>query len=85
MTRVAQILDAEHDQIASAQLTIDRQIEQGQVARPVGQLQSYPDRPDVSLLERKLLATSLPLFQGEYAWCSMLSSDLIHRKYSMRF
>jgi hypothetical protein len=32
VTRVAQILDAERDQIASAQLTIDRQIKQGQVA-----------------------------------------------------
>lgn len=49
----------EFDQVACAQLRVDRGVEQSKVACPVTQLQPDPDRPDVTQLQRGFLAGSV--------------------------
>ena len=48
-------------QIASAELGIDRQIEQGEITNLVTKLQPDADSPNVFQLERRLLADQLSL------------------------
>src|SRR5487761_1358408 len=48
------ILDFESDDIATAQLTVDGEIEQRQVALPVCHLKLGADRPDVFRTQRRL-------------------------------
>jgi hypothetical protein len=42
------VIDAECDKIAAAKLSVDRQIEQSQIARALLELQSRADRPDAT-------------------------------------
>jgi hypothetical protein len=58
MPSFAYVVDPEPHKVAAAQLAIDREIEQGEVAALVFELESDPDRPDLLGLERA------PLFQG---------------------
>jgi len=58
------ILDPDGDDITAAKLTVDRQIEHGEVASAAFDLEFCPDRPDVSGSQRCFAPISLPLFQG---------------------
>jgi hypothetical protein len=59
MTALDHIVDAEPDQIASAQLAIDGEIEQCKFPRSMIHLQPNSDSPDVFQLQRRLLAACL--------------------------
>src|SRR3954449_274083 len=59
----AHVLDLYRDEIAAAQLAIDREVEQGEVALSTLKLKPNPDCPDLLRLERALLpdqATLVP-------------------------
>lgn len=56
--------DLHRDQIATAQLAVDGQVEESQVAKVLGQLKPNPDRPDMFWLERSLLSQGAPLVPG---------------------
>jgi hypothetical protein len=58
------IRDPEADHIATTQLAINREIEEGQVSYPAVELQPGPNGPDVFRLERRLLPCELPLVPG---------------------
>jgi uncharacterized protein YbjT (DUF2867 family) len=58
------IIDADGDQIATAQLAVDRQVEQRQVALPVLDLQLGPDRPNVARSQRRFGADYLAFVPG---------------------
>ena len=60
----AYVGDSESHKVAAAQLAIDREIEQGEVAAMVFELEPDPDRPDLLWLERALLADEAPLVPG---------------------
>jgi hypothetical protein len=51
-------------QVAGAEFAVDREIEQGEFSRALGQLKTYPDGPDLLEAQRRLCPTSLPLFRG---------------------
>jgi hypothetical protein len=55
------IVDANRDQVAAAQLAVDCEIEQREIARTVLELQLGPDRPDVARPERRLGPDQLAL------------------------
>jgi hypothetical protein len=55
------IVDAETNQVASTQLAVDCEIEQGEFTGLMSQLQTNPDRPDLFQLQRGLLAEQLAL------------------------
>jgi hypothetical protein len=58
------ILDPDGDDITAAKLTVDRQIEHGQVASAAFDLEFRPDRPDVSGSQRWLRPDQLALVPG---------------------
>ena len=58
---MAHVADAQLDQVAGAQLTVNPQIEQGKLAQPALHLEPDTDCPDLLKLERCLLADELPL------------------------
>jgi hypothetical protein len=60
----AYVVDPEPHKVAAAQLAIDREIEQGEVAAMVFELESDSDRPDLLWLKRALLADEPPLVPG---------------------
>jgi hypothetical protein len=62
---VRDIANPQLDQIARSKLTVDGQIEQGQVPGTVGQLKSNPNRPDVLEFEGGLLAHELAFVPQE--------------------
>jgi hypothetical protein len=49
------VADAKIDEIATAQLAVDREVEHRQVSNLMGVLKLNPDRPDVLRLQRRLL------------------------------
>jgi len=53
------VLDTEPDDITTAELAVNRHVEQRQVADPLAELQPGPDRPDVPWLEWRLLTNQL--------------------------
>jgi hypothetical protein len=59
------VADLQFDQVAAAQLAVDRQVEQGQVARLPLQFKADSDRPDLLRLQRRLLTDNLSLFPGQ--------------------
>jgi hypothetical protein len=56
---VAYIADAQFDDVAGAQLTVDAQIEQGQLSEPALHLKTDANCPDLLKLERGLLPNQL--------------------------
>ena len=54
----------ELDDIAAPKLTLNGQIEKGKVSGALGQLQSDPDRPDLSAFQWRLRPDEAVLFQG---------------------
>jgi hypothetical protein len=61
---VADVSDAQSDQVTGSKLAVDGEVEQRQLAATVGELQAHPDRPDLFELERRLLAYKLSLVPG---------------------
>jgi hypothetical protein len=64
---VADVSDAQPDQVTGSKLTVDGEVEQRQLAGAVGELQADPDRPDLFELKRRFLTYKLslvPFFQG---------------------
>jgi len=58
---VAYIADAQFDEVASAQLAVDPQIEQGKLSEPALHLKTDANCPDLLKLERGLLPDQLAL------------------------
>ena len=58
------VADTQIHEIAAARLTIDGQVEQGEIADGMGILQVDSDRPDIFWLQRWLLADELSLVPG---------------------
>lgn len=58
---VAHIADSETNEVAAAELAIDPEVEEGQVAYPLLKLQARADGPDITDAERRLLADQLAL------------------------
>jgi hypothetical protein len=58
---VRHVANAELHEIASAQLAVNGQVEQGQVSQSIRQLQANTDRPDVLQLQRSFLTDDLAL------------------------
>ena len=58
------VVDAKSDQIAPAQLTVDRKVEQREFPGSMIQLQSNPDGPDFLSFSGGFWPSSLPLFHG---------------------
>src|SRR5450432_3413810 len=67
LVTVADVPHSEANEVAAAQLAVDPQIEEGELARPAFHLKAYAKCPDVLDLERRLLADDLP--------CSMTRDD----------
>ena len=61
MTHVA---DPEGDEVATSKLAVDTPVEEVQLTHSVLHLKPNTECPDVLELERRLLPTILPLFQG---------------------
>lgn len=61
LVAVAYVLSLEADQVASAQLTVNAEVEESQFANPALHLQPDTQGPDVLKLERSLLPDELPL------------------------
>ncbi|MEA1052386.1 hypothetical protein U5801_21630 [Lamprobacter modestohalophilus] len=55
MLAVGDILNAKPNQVTSAQLTVDSQVEKGKVTKPLAELQPDADRPNLLQLQRRLL------------------------------
>jgi len=60
MVAVGDIAHPQAHQIASAQLVVDGQVEEGKVAQPFAELQPDADRPDLLELQRWLLTNESP-------------------------
>jgi hypothetical protein len=56
--------DLQRDEIAAAQLAVDREVEQGKIALATLKLKLDPDCPDLLRLERTLLADQATLVLG---------------------
>ncbi len=59
---MADVPDLEADELTSAQLAVDPEVEEGELAYAVFHLQADSKRPDVLDLERRLLADDLALY-----------------------
>ena len=62
VTALDHIVDAKPDQVASAQLAVDGEVEQREFPGSMIQLQSNPDGPDLLQFQRGLLPEQVPLF-----------------------
>jgi hypothetical protein len=51
-------------QVAGAEFAVDREIEQGEFSRALGQLKTYPDGPDLLEAQRRLLSYELAFVPG---------------------
>jgi hypothetical protein len=56
---VGDIADAQSHQIASAQLAVDRQVEQGELALALTEFETHADGANIIELERGLLSDQL--------------------------
>ncbi len=57
------VADCDGDQIAASELAVDCEIEERQIPFSARHLKSCPDTPDLTRLQRRLLADAWPLFQ----------------------
>jgi hypothetical protein len=69
LVAVADVPDLQADQVTAAELAVDSQVEECQLAHPVLHLEADSERPDVLELERCLLADDLALVP----WLAMSS------------
>jgi hypothetical protein len=61
---VAYIPHSQLYEVAGSKFAVNGQIEQGEFAPTLGELQTNADRPDLSELERRLLTNELALVPG---------------------
>jgi hypothetical protein len=83
---VSDIANAQLHEIAAAQLAVDRQIEQRELALPIGQLEPNPNCPNVPEFERCFLPDELALVPGIAAasfndWCQHLELLLFDKEF----
>jgi hypothetical protein len=64
---VGKVADSKTQEVAGAELGIDRQVKQGEVSEVAAKLQPDTDRPYLAELERCLLADDLALVPGNSA------------------
>src|ERR1700731_4075062 len=57
----AYVVDPQADEIATSELAVDREVEQGKISLPTLQLKPNPNGPDIFRLERALLADQVAL------------------------
>jgi hypothetical protein len=60
----AYVVDLQADEIATSELAVDREVEQGKISFPAPQLKPNPNGPDIFRLERALLADQAALVPG---------------------
>jgi hypothetical protein len=60
----AYVVDLQADEIATSELAVDREVEQGKISFPTLQLKPNPNGPDIFRLERALLADQAALVPG---------------------
>src|ERR1700737_2198677 len=60
----AYVVDLQADEIATSELAVDREVEQGKISFPALQLKPNPNGPDIFRLERALLADQAALVPG---------------------
>ena len=71
MNALDHITNAKPDQIASAQLAVNGEVEQREFTSSMIELQSNPDGPDLLQLQRWLLADQLPFVTRYYTPVSL--------------
>jgi hypothetical protein len=82
---VRDIAHAPRDQIASAQLAADGEVEQGEVAQGVGKLQAHPDGPDLPDFQRRLRAGQFALVPGRTGRAGLFGSGVVGHGQSPRW
>jgi hypothetical protein len=60
----AYVVDLQADEIATSELAVDREVEQGKISFPALQLKPNPNGPDIFRIERALLADQAALVPG---------------------
>jgi hypothetical protein len=70
VTALDHVVNAKPDQIASAQLAVDCEIEQREFSAPMIELKSNSDSPDLFQLQRRLLAEQLAFVPWDCTSCS---------------
>jgi hypothetical protein len=60
----AYVVDLQADEIATSELAVDREIEQGKISFPTLQLKPNPNGPGIFRLERALLADQAAVVPG---------------------
>src|ERR1700758_2198005 len=60
----AYVVDLQADEIATSELAVDREVEQGKISLPTLQLKPNPNGPDIFRLERALLTDQAALVPG---------------------
>jgi hypothetical protein len=60
----AYVVDLQADEIATSELAVDREVEQGKISFAALQLKPNPNGPDIFRLERALLADQATLVPG---------------------
>jgi hypothetical protein len=61
---MADISNAQCDEVACSELAVEAEVEQSELSCPALQLQSHSNRPNVLRRSGDFCPTSLPLFQG---------------------
>jgi len=61
---VADVSDAQPDQVTGSKLAVDGEVEQRQLAVTIGELQADPNRPDLFELKRRFLTYKLSPVPG---------------------
>jgi hypothetical protein len=61
---MADVSDAQPDQVTGSKLAVDGKVEERQLAVTVGELKADPDRPDLFELKRRFLTYKLSLVPG---------------------
>jgi hypothetical protein len=75
---------AERDEVATAQLAVDGQIEQREIAEITGELKTRPDRPDLLRLKRPLLTDEPALVARRFLGPDRWELDSWHEVASIR-
>ena len=86
-SRGRHVIDAQRDEVAAAQFTVNGEIEHCQVARALLQVQPGTYRPDVTGPQGRLWASHLSLVpgRGQRNWFRSWSVSFVERSPSMRF
>jgi hypothetical protein len=77
----AHVIDPHGDQITAAQLAVDPEIEQREIALPTLKLKPDPDCPDILRPERALLADQATLVPGRFGKADKGWDHSLHRRF----